>query len=224
LVPSTTGAASEPWPGEQDLGGMADSARARAERELRAYPRRSDALIAIAANCTPRPVGRWRRELAASGVIEAIEPSQRAARTRTWRARPPLLAIEQGATTPAEVMAMARVSYGTAWRALSRARQRARLENRFSGVADAAAAADQLTVVHSRAPVQKIRVSDRPGNGFYVPPDPAVELVEALDGMFDDHHGDVPLAAVDLAGSQTLTKPNQPCPDATSGRRLASRA
>jgi len=82
------------------LGGTADSARARAERELRANPRRGDAMIAIAANCTPRPVGRWRRELAASGVIEAIEPSQRTVRVRTWRARLPRLAIEQGRINP----------------------------------------------------------------------------------------------------------------------------
>ena len=42
------------------------------------------------------------------------------------------------------------VSYGTTWRALARARQRAPLENRFSGVADAAAATDQLTVIRSQ--------------------------------------------------------------------------
>jgi hypothetical protein len=55
----------------------------RAERELVTDPRRSDHVIAIAAHCTPQPVGRWRRELADAGQIPPIEPSQRTQRIRT---------------------------------------------------------------------------------------------------------------------------------------------
>lgn len=124
-----------------------DSARARVERELRRDPARSDALIAIAANCTPPAAGRWRHGLEQSGQIPAISPGDRTAIPRSWTPRAPRLAIEQGATTPAEIMAMARVSYGTAWRALSRA-QRARFKRpRSVEPADAAAATDAFTVI-----------------------------------------------------------------------------
>lgn len=149
-------------------------ARARVERELYANPRRSDALIAAAAHCTPQAAGRWRHILERSGVIDTIEPSQRASITRTWPARPPRQAIEQGATTPAEVMAIANVSYGTAWRALSRAQ---RAPRKSPGLQDLAAATDQLSVI--RTPPKRIGkahvVGDKPGTGYYIPHDPASE-------------------------------------------------
>jgi hypothetical protein len=50
--------------------------RARAEAELRRGTRRSDAIIAAAARCTPQRIGRWRRELADPGQIPPTEPSR----------------------------------------------------------------------------------------------------------------------------------------------------
>jgi hypothetical protein len=67
-------------------GNTNPSARQRAERELVTDPRRSDHVIAIAAHCTPQPVGRWRREPADAGQIPRIEPSQRTQRIGTWPA------------------------------------------------------------------------------------------------------------------------------------------
>jgi hypothetical protein len=68
------------------------SAARRAERELRADPARSDALIAPAARCTPQHVGRIRHQLEQAGVIEPAP--QRVSQTRPGRppaqaARPP---------------------------------------------------------------------------------------------------------------------------------------
>ena len=82
------------------------SARARAERELRSDPARSDALIAAAAHCSAQAAGRWRHALERAGVIEAIEPSQRLAIPRAWPPRTPArIAIERhGASTPEQVM------------------------------------------------------------------------------------------------------------------------
>jgi hypothetical protein len=95
----------------------------RARAELLANPARSDEMIALATRCTPQAAGRWRHQLERAGVIEAVEPADRISIPRTWRARPPRQAVEQGATTTAEVMALSGASYGAAWRALSRARQ-----------------------------------------------------------------------------------------------------
>ncbi len=153
------------------------SVRFRVEAELRANPRRSDAIIAQLAACTQQAAGRWRRLLEASGQIPDVEPADRASITRTWTARPPRLAVEQGATTPAEVMQLASVSYGAAWRALDRARSKPRL-------ADAAAACDTLSVVRTRAPVRRARppkpsrftVGSTPPPGYYAPPDPVLDL------------------------------------------------
>jgi hypothetical protein len=128
---------------------MGNPAAGAAEIELRADPRRSDAIIAAAARCTAEHVGRVRRRLTASGAIAHIPPASRAARVRAWRPRPPRQAIEAGATTTAEVMALAGVSYGTAWRALDRARQSV---GRPTDSADAAAATDALRVVRRPAP------------------------------------------------------------------------
>ena len=147
------------------------SARGRAEAELRASPARSDALIALAASCTPQAAGRWRHGLEQAGVIEPIPAADRLAIPRTWRARPPRLAIEQGATTTAEVMALSGASYQAAWRALDRAR--ARPDVRRRAVADAAAATDTLSVI--KTPPKRVGrahvVGDKPGAGYYLPPD-----------------------------------------------------
>jgi hypothetical protein len=144
-----------------------------AEAELRYDPARSDAIIAAAARCTPQHVGRVRRRLAASGGIEAIPPADRLARPRTWPARPPRQAIEAGATTPQQVMQAAHVSYGTAWRALSRAQSKPQS-------AAVAAATDALSVRKSQpanvtnATIKrqpKIVLPQRPPDGFYSPAD-----------------------------------------------------
>ena len=154
------------------------SARARVERELRASPARSDAIIARLARCTQQAAGRWRRQLEASGQIPHVEPADRASITRTWRARPPRLAIEQGAATIAEVMAASGASYGAAWRALDRARSKPRL-------ADAAAATDQLSVVRSR-PSMRLRVGNVLPAGFYRPPDPIERVCPACTLQYRD--------------------------------------
>jgi hypothetical protein len=170
------------------------SARSRAERELRRDPARSDALIAQAARCTPQAAGRWRRALERAGEIEHVEPAARASIPRTWRPRPPRLAIEQGATTPAEVMQLASVSYRTAWRALDRARSKEPNGvipfGAARSVADAAAATDQISVVRIPAPAARRRwpasdprpdrhapaaIAPRPPPPWYADPDP-IEL------------------------------------------------
>jgi hypothetical protein len=141
-----------------------------AERELRADPRRSDALIALAARCTAQHAGRVRARLERAGAIAHVPVDKRLARARTWRPRPPRAAIEAGASSTAEVMALAGVSYGTAWAALARAGSRPRL-------ADAAAATDALRVIRhqDRKPVSHPVLNGRPPSGFYSPPD-AIEL------------------------------------------------
>lgn len=145
------------------------SARSRAERELRRDPARSDALIAQAACCSAQAAGRWRRGLVKAGVIEAVEPARRASVTRAWPARAPRLAIEAGATTTAEVMALSGASYGAAWRALSRARRRL-------PVADVAAATDAISVVKTTPRIAYRKVTDRPTSAFYLPPDASHDL------------------------------------------------
>lgn len=163
---------------------MADTARDRAEAELRRDPARSNAIIAAAAQCTPQATCRWRHVLERAGVIEAIPPADRASITRTWQPRPPRLAIEQGAVTTAEVMALSGASYGAAWRALSRAR-------RYSQPADAAAATDALSVIRTPAVPRagRYRVGSTPPQGYYRAPD-AIEqacafcTLEYRDGAF----------------------------------------
>jgi hypothetical protein len=127
-------------------------------------PARSDALIAIEARCTPQAAWRWRLDLERAGIIGHVEPAARAVRTRSW---PPTLArkaMEAGATTPQQIMALAPgVSYKTAWAALSRARSR-------PAAADAAAATDSLSVVRTRL-IQHQQAAERPMNGYYSPPD-----------------------------------------------------
>jgi hypothetical protein len=141
------------------------SARQRAEQELLRDPRRSDAIIARLAACTPPAVGRWRHALERSGQVEAIPVAARSPVSRDWPPRTPaLLAIAQGASTTAEVMQLASVSYGTAWRALSRARSKPRL-------ADVAAACDTLTVVRTSARSTRLRVGNDLPPGYYAPPD-----------------------------------------------------
>lgn len=146
------------------------SARARVEAELRRDPARSDAIIVQLARCTAQAAGRWRRGLERAGVIEVVKPADRLAIPRTWRARPPRQAVERGASTPAEVMALSGASYGAAWRALDRARARPRL-------ADAAAAIDALSVI--KAPPKRVGKAYVVGNqlpeGYYRPAD-AIEL------------------------------------------------
>ena len=76
-------------------------------------------------------------------------------------------------------MALTGVSYGTAWRALSRARSKE--PNRVipfgaaRSAADAAAATDMLAVIRSPVPPRsagRYKVSDtRPPAGYYRPPD-----------------------------------------------------
>jgi hypothetical protein len=135
-------------------------------------PARSDALIAIEARCTPQAAWRWRRDLEAAGVIERVEPPQRAARQRTW---PPTLsrkAMECGASTPHEIMALAPgVSYGAAWRALSRARAISSPANRLP---DAAAAMDSISVDKARVITYQV-AAERPPPGWYSPAD-SIEL------------------------------------------------
>jgi hypothetical protein len=120
-------------------------ARRRAEAELIRDPARSDALIACAARCTGQAVWRWRRDLVEAGVIEHVPADRRAARVRSWPPTMSRKAIESGATTAAEIMALCPgVSYGAAWAALSRARQAVTL---VTIPADAAAATETLRVV-----------------------------------------------------------------------------
>lgn len=142
------------------------SARQRAEIELLRDPARSDAIIAALARCTPPAAGRWRHALERAGQIEVIPPASRVPiRSRAWPPRTPaLLAIAQGASTPAEVMQLSGASYGTAWRALSRAAARPRY-------ADAAAAVDALTVVRSRTGSTRLHVGNDLPEGYYSPPD-----------------------------------------------------
>lgn len=146
------------------------SARSRVERELRRDPARSDLIIARLARCTQQAAGHWRRALEASGQIGHVEPADRAAITRTWRPRAPRRAIEQGASTPAEVMQLSGASYGAAWRALSRAASKPRL-------ADTAAATDALSVI--KTPPKRTGKAYVVGTtlpaGFYRDPDP-IEL------------------------------------------------
>ena len=56
---------------------MADSARDRAEAELKRDPARSHALISRAAQCTQQDAARWRRVLERAGEIPAVSPPQR---------------------------------------------------------------------------------------------------------------------------------------------------
>jgi hypothetical protein len=108
------------------MGGNTNpGARARAERELRRDPARSDHLIAAIARCAPQRVGTWRHALEAAGAIPAIPWQQRARRPRPvpFRTRSGA-AIRAGATLPEQVMGYG-VAYSTAYAALAKARARA---------------------------------------------------------------------------------------------------
>jgi hypothetical protein len=162
-------------------------ARLRAEAALRADPARSNPIIAIQAQCTSQHVRRSRRALEQAGAIPVIEPSQRAQRARTWPLTLPRKAIEQGATTPAEIMALAPgVSYQAAWRALSRARAISSAANKLPDTA--AAATDSLSVDKARVITYQVS-AERPPAGYYAPAD-AIELacpactLEYRDGAF----------------------------------------
>jgi hypothetical protein len=142
-------------------------ARRRAEAALIRDPARSDALIAIEAACTPQAAWRWRADAERAGLIPHVPAAQRVTRQRTW---PPTLtrkAIEAGAQTPQQIMALCPgVSYKTAWAALSRARSR-------PSAMDAAAATDSLRVTR-RVMIHPVSAERAPA-GYYQPAD-SIEL------------------------------------------------
>lgn len=113
-------------------GNANPGARQRAEAELKEDPRRSNYLIASAAQCTPQRVGAWRRELEARGVIEHVPVDQRQAQPRVVRAPSVLLGRELPcptrdaiarlgpSATPRQVANAAGVSIQAAWTMLNK--------------------------------------------------------------------------------------------------------
>lgn len=61
----------------------------RASAELARDPARADALIALAAACTPRTVQRYRRQLERRGVIAPVPSGQRQHAWAAWPSRNP---------------------------------------------------------------------------------------------------------------------------------------
>jgi hypothetical protein len=164
---------------------MADTARDRAEAELRLDAARSNRLIAESADCDHHVVARVRARLEATAQIPPVAvrtPRAPNGPRSLGRAQQAVADLGPGCTTR-EVMELAGVGRGAAWRARTHPRHQPRL-------ADAAAATDQLSVVRTRAPrwenppktprTGRYRVSDTATPSGYYRPSDAIELACAF--------------------------------------------